>query len=134
MPTTLEVYEKVKAKLDAEIARTLIEYIQESVEKGSATKKDLAETESRLSDRIANCEKELSDRISNVEKGLNDRIANVEKRMSDRIAELERRMAALEIKLMNRLYGGFAILAGLVLLSNPDGFLKSLKFLIGLFS
>ena len=100
MPTTLEVYEKIKNKLDADVAKTLIEYIQEAVEKGSATKEDLLQSEAKLSKQIT----------------------DLDARITHEIYRLE-----------SRLYLVAAVLLGFILLSNPEGFQKSLKFLFGLF-
>jgi len=115
MPTTLEVYEKIKTKLDADAAKTLIEYIQEAVEKGSATKEDLLKTEAKLSRQISDLEVQLDKRITDVEVRLDTRITK----------EVHR--------LESRLYVVAAVLLGFIMLSNPEGFQKSLKFLAGLF-
>ena len=115
MPTTLEVYEKIKTKLDADAAKTLIEYIQEAVEKGSATKEDLLKTEAELSKQVSDVEARLDKRITEVEVGLNARITQ----------EIHR--------LESRLYIVAVVLLGFILLANPEGFQKSLKFLAGLF-
>ena len=115
MPTTLELYEKIKTKLDADAAKTLIEYIQESVEKGSATKDDLLKTGAKLERHISEVEVRLDKRITDVE-------ARLDARITKEIHRLE-----------SRLYVVAAVLLGFILLSNPEGFQKSLKFLAGLF-
>jgi flagellar hook-length control protein FliK len=126
MPTTLEVYEKIKTKLDTDTAKTLIEYIQETVEKGSATKEDLLKTEADLSKQVSDVEARLDKRIADVEVRLDKRMTDVEVGMNARITQ--------EIhRLESRLYIVAAVLLGFILLSNPEGFQKSLKFLAGLF-
>jgi uncharacterized protein YicC (UPF0701 family) len=126
MPTTLDVYEKIKTKLDADAAKTLIEYIQEAVEKGSATKEDLLKTEAKLSKQISDVEDKLDKRITDMEVRLDKRITEVEVRLNARITQ--------EIhRLESRLYIVAVVLLGFILLANPEGFQKSLKFLAGLF-
>jgi len=48
MPTVLELYEKLKPKLGEEEARSLLEFIETSVDQRAATKADLQRTESAL--------------------------------------------------------------------------------------
>ena len=137
MPTTLELYEKIKTKLDADAAKTLIEYIQESVEKGSATKDDLLKTGAKLERHISEVEVRLDKRITDVEAKLEKQISEVEVRLDKRITDVEARLDARITKeihrLESRLYVVAAVLLGFILLSNPEGFQKSLKFLAGLF-
>ena len=159
MPTTLELYEKIKTKLDADAAKTLIEYIQESVEKGSATKDDLLKTGAKLEKHISDVEVRLDKRIADVEAKLEKQISDVEVRLDKRItdveAKLEKQISDVEVRLdkrifnvearldaritkeihrlESRLYIVAAVLLGFILLSNPEGFQKSLKFLAGLF-
>ena len=126
MPTTLEVYEKIKTKLDTDAAKTLIEYIQETAEKGSATKEDLLKTEAKLEKQISDVEAKLEKQISDVEVRLDKRITDVEVRLNARITQEIHRLEF-------RLYIVAVVLLGFILLSNPEGFQKSLKFLAGLF-
>ena len=137
MPTTLELYEKIKTKLDADAAKTLIEYIQESVEKGSATKDDLLKTGAKLERHISEVEVRLDKRITDVEAKLEKQISEVEVRLDKRITDVEAKLDARITKeihrLESRLYVVAAVLLGFILLSNPEGFQKSLKFLAGLF-
>jgi hypothetical protein len=48
MSTTLELYEQLKPKLGETEARSLLEFIESSVEQRTATKEDLAVLEERL--------------------------------------------------------------------------------------
>jgi len=52
MPTVLELYEKLKAKLGDPEARLLLEFIETSVEQRAASKEDLQRTESALRKEI----------------------------------------------------------------------------------
>ena len=48
MPSMLELYEKLKPKLGEEEARTLLEFIESSVERRAATKEDLERVKADL--------------------------------------------------------------------------------------
>jgi len=52
MPTVLELYEKLKPKLGQEEARSLLEFIETSVEQRAATKADLQQAVSSLREEI----------------------------------------------------------------------------------
>nr|MCL6545310.1 hypothetical protein [Bryobacteraceae bacterium] len=52
MPTVLELYEKLKPKLGEAEARSLLEFIETSVEQRAATKADLQRTESVLREEM----------------------------------------------------------------------------------
>ena len=52
MPTVLDLYEKLKPRLGEEEARSLLEFIQTSVDQHAATKADLQRTESALREEL----------------------------------------------------------------------------------
>ena len=52
MPTVLELYEKLKPKLGEEEARSLLEFIETSVEQRAATKADLQQAVSGLREEM----------------------------------------------------------------------------------
>ena len=52
MPTVLELYEKLKPRLGEEEARSLLEFIETSVDQRAATKADLQRTESALREEL----------------------------------------------------------------------------------
>jgi hypothetical protein len=58
-----------------------------------ATKRDLAELETRLSERITNLDNCVSERIADVETRLSERITNLDNRLSERIADVEIRLS-----------------------------------------
>jgi hypothetical protein len=66
MPTLLELYEKLKPKLGDEEARSLLEFIETSVERRAASKEDLQRTESALREEIHRVESSLREEIHNV--------------------------------------------------------------------
>lgn len=59
MPTVLELYEKLKPKLGEAEARSLLEFIESSVERRAATKEDLQRTESTLREELHKIRAEL---------------------------------------------------------------------------
>lgn len=66
MPTVLELYEKLKPRLGDEEARSLLEFIETTVERRAATKEDLHRTESALKEDLRRTESALSEEIHNV--------------------------------------------------------------------
>jgi hypothetical protein len=77
MPTVLELYEKLKPKLGDEEARSLLEFIETSVEHRAATKEDLQRTELALREEIRSVESNLREEIHRVESSLREEIHNV---------------------------------------------------------
>ncbi len=63
MPTVLELYEKLKPKLGEEEARTLLEFVEASVERKAATKEDLQRTELALREEIRHVDQALREEI-----------------------------------------------------------------------
>ncbi len=55
MPTVLELYEKLKPRLGEEEARSLLEYIDTSVEHRAATKSDLERVETAMKTDLGAC-------------------------------------------------------------------------------
>jgi chromosome segregation ATPase len=87
MLTAVEVYKKIAPKLGDEEATELIAFIEESVQRGAATKADLQETarelETNFRKEIADVRKEIAD--------VRKEIADVRKEIADvrkEIAEL----------------------------------------------
>jgi hypothetical protein len=59
VPTLLELYEKLKPKLGEEEARSLLEFIEASVERRAATKEDLQGVEAALRGEIQKTKADL---------------------------------------------------------------------------
>ena len=59
------VYNKIKDKVGEEGARFLIEFVEDSVRKGTATKEDLGELKGDLREEITNTKAELKEDIAN---------------------------------------------------------------------
>ncbi|MGQ9635632.1 MAG: hypothetical protein ACUVXB_15480 [Bryobacteraceae bacterium] len=73
MPTVLELYEKLKPRLGDEEARSLLEFIETSVERRAATKEDLQRAESALREEIHR----LDGEVHRVESSLREQIQSV---------------------------------------------------------
>lgn len=89
MPTVLELYEKLKPKLGEQEARSLLEYIDTSIEHRAATKADLEHMGTALKadlERVATALKaELREEIHGVESGLREAIHRVESSLRQEI-------------------------------------------------
>jgi hypothetical protein len=70
MSTTLELYEKLKPKLGDTEARSLIEFIESSVERRAATKEDLALMEERLKREMVEMRREFDTKLAEVKSDL----------------------------------------------------------------
>jgi len=85
MPTVLELYEKLKPKLGDEEARSLLEFIETSVEHRAASKEDLQRTESAMREEIRSVESNLREEIHRVESSLREEIHRVESSLREEI-------------------------------------------------
>ncbi|NCO67210.1 MAG: hypothetical protein GW873_01440 [Nitrospirae bacterium] len=74
MPTTLDLYEKLRPRLGDEESKFLLEYISASVEKHAAAKDDLAKTENKLILKIGQVKSELELKIEQVRSELKTEI------------------------------------------------------------
>jgi len=74
MPTTLDLYEKLRPRLGDEESKFLLEYISASVEKHAAAKDDLAKTENKLILKIEQVKSELELKIEQVRSELKTEI------------------------------------------------------------
>jgi len=66
MPTVLELYEKLKPKLGEEEARSLLEFIESTVEQRAVTKADLQQTAASLREEIRQVDASLREEIQKV--------------------------------------------------------------------
>ncbi len=92
MPTVLELYEKLKPKLGEEEARSLLEFVETSVEQRAATKEDLRRTESALKEDLQRTELALRDEIHRVESTLKEDLRRIESASKE---DLQRTESAL---------------------------------------
>ncbi len=93
MPTVLELYERLKPKLGEEEARSLLEYIDTSVEHRAASKADLervaAALKAELREEIHGVESKLREEIHGVESKLREEIHGVESKLREEISAVE---------------------------------------------
>ncbi len=80
MPSVLELYEKLKPKLGEDEARSLLEYVESTVEQRAATKSDLERNSGELREEIRRVEGELREEIRRVENKLREEIHSVRER------------------------------------------------------
>lgn len=78
MPSVLELYEKLKPKLGEQETRSLLEYVESTVEQRAATKADLERNTGELREEIRRREGELREEIRRVEGELREEIRRVE--------------------------------------------------------
>jgi hypothetical protein len=78
MPSVLELYEKLKPKLGEQETRSLLEYVESTVERRAATKADLERNTGELREEIRRREGELREEIRRVEGELREEIRRVE--------------------------------------------------------
>jgi hypothetical protein len=88
MPSVLELYEKLKPKLGEEEARSLLEYVDSTVEQRAATKADLHQTAAGLREEIREVESRLREEIRGVEAKLGEEIHRVREEMHAMKADL----------------------------------------------
>jgi hypothetical protein len=77
MPTVLELYEKLKPKLGEEEARSLLEFIESTVEQRAVTKADLQQTAASLREEMRQLEGALREEIRQIDASLREEIQKV---------------------------------------------------------
>jgi hypothetical protein len=77
MPTVLELYEKLKPRLGEEEARSLLEFIESTVEQRAVTKADLQQTAASLREEMRQLEGALREQIRQVDASLREEIQKV---------------------------------------------------------
>jgi predicted RNase H-like nuclease (RuvC/YqgF family) len=85
MPSVLELYEKLKPKLGEQETRSLLEYVESTVEQRAATKADLERNTGELREEIRRVEGELREEIRRVEGELREEIRRVEGELREAI-------------------------------------------------
>jgi len=112
MPTVLELYEKLKPKLGEAEARSLLEFIESSVDQRAATKADLQRTESALREDLhvtaASLREELHATAGSLREELHATAASLREEMHKMRAELIKWSFAFWI-------GNIAVLSGIML-------------------
>jgi hypothetical protein len=77
MPTVLELYEKLKPRLGEEEARSLLEFIESTVEQRAVTKTDLQQTAASLREEMRQLEGALREEIRQIDASLREEIQKV---------------------------------------------------------
>jgi hypothetical protein len=77
MPTVLELYEKLKPRLGEEEARSLLEFIESTVEQRAVTKADLQQTAASLREEMRQLEGALREEIRQIDASLREEIQKV---------------------------------------------------------
>jgi len=112
MPTVLDLYEKLKPRLGEEEARSLLEFIQTSVDQHAATKADLQRTESALREELhataASLREEMHATAASLREEMHATAASLREEMHKMRAELIKWSFAFWI-------GNIAVLSGIML-------------------
>jgi hypothetical protein len=118
MPSVLELYEKLKPKLGEEEARSLLEYVDSTVEQRAATKADLHQTAAGLREEIREVESRLREEIRGVETKLGEEIRQVETKLGEEIHRVREEMHAMKADLIKWSFvfwaGAVAALSGVL--------------------
>ena len=77
MPTVLELYEKLKPRLGEEEARSLLEFIESTVEQRAVTKADLQQAIASLREEMRQLEGALREEIRQGDASLREEIQKV---------------------------------------------------------
>jgi hypothetical protein len=85
MPTVLELYEKLKPRLGDEEARSLLEFIETSVEHRAASKEDLQRTELALREDLQRTELALREDLQRRESALREDLRRTEVALREEI-------------------------------------------------
>lgn len=77
MLTAVDVYKKIAPKLGDEEATAIITFIEDSIQRGTATKADLQETEAALHETTRLLETNLRNEIKGIETSLRNEIVEL---------------------------------------------------------
>ncbi|MEK6653167.1 MAG: hypothetical protein AABY50_09585 [Nitrospirota bacterium] len=88
MLTAVDVYKKIAPKLGDEEATAIITFIEDSIQRGTATKADLQETEAALHETTRLLETNLRNEIKGIETNLRNEIKGIETSLRNEIVEL----------------------------------------------
>jgi len=122
MPTVLELYEKLKPKLGEAEARSLLEFIESSVDQRAATKADLQRTESALREDLhvtaASLREELHATAGSLREELHATAASLREEMHATAASLREEMHKMRAELIKWSFafwiGNIAVLSGIM--------------------
>ena len=89
MPKPLELYEELKAKLGEKEAKDLVEFVQESVERGAASKEDVRNSEVALREEMHQMEAGLREDMHQMEAGLREDMRKMEASLREDMRQLQ---------------------------------------------
>ena len=123
MPTVLELYEKLKPKLGEEEARSLLEFIETSVDQRAATKADLQRTESALREDLhvtaASLREEMHATAGSLREEMHATAASLREELHATAASLREEMHKMRAELIKWSFafwiGNIAVLSGIML-------------------
>jgi predicted Holliday junction resolvase-like endonuclease len=88
MPTVLELYEKLKPRLGEEEARSLLEFIESTVEQRAVTKADLQQTAASLREEMRQLEGALREEIRQGDASLREEIRQIDASLREEIQKV----------------------------------------------
>lgn len=90
MPKPLELYEELKAKLGEKGAKDLVEFVQESIESGAASKEDVRSLEVSLREDMRKMEVSLREDMHKMEAGLKEDMRRLQAEFHKEVSALQR--------------------------------------------
>jgi septal ring factor EnvC (AmiA/AmiB activator) len=118
MPTVLELYEKLKPKLGEEEARSLLEFIESTVEQRAVTKADLQQAIASLREEMRQLEGALREEIRQIDASLREEIREIDASLCEEIHTLRGEMYKMRADLIKWSFafwvGNVAVLSGIM--------------------
>jgi septal ring factor EnvC (AmiA/AmiB activator) len=118
MPTVLELYEKLKPKLGEEEARSLLEFIESTVEQRAVTKADLQQAIASLREEMRQLEGALREEIRQGDASLREEIRQIDASLREEIHTLRGEMYKMRADLIKWSFafwvGNVAVLSGIM--------------------
>ena len=118
MPTVLELYEKLKPRLGEEEARSLLEFIESTVEQRAVTKADLQQAIASLREEMRQLEGALREEIRQGDASLREEIRQIDASLREEIHTLRGEMYKMRADLIKWSFafwvGNVAVLAGIM--------------------
>ena len=118
MPTVLELYEKLKPRLGEEEARSLLEFIESTVEQRAVTKADLQQAIASLREEMRQLEGALREEIRQGDASLREEIRQIDASLREEIHTLGGEMYKMRADLIKWSFafcvGNVAVLSGIM--------------------
>jgi len=118
MPTVLELYEKLKPRLGEEEARSLLEFIESTVEQRAVTKADLQQAIASLREEMRQLEGALREEIRQGDASLREEIRQIDASLREEIHTLRGEMYKMRADLIKWSFafwvGNVTVLSGIM--------------------